>query len=80
MRHKNLLAVLALLVAFALGFGTSSLMAEVHPEIRAAQRALANAMDHLEKAAHDFGGHRVKAIEHIRQAQAELTAAQQFDR
>jgi hypothetical protein len=37
-------------------------VAEPHPEIREAIGALRRAKEHLEHAAHDFGGHRVEAI------------------
>jgi hypothetical protein len=43
-------------------------MPEPHPEIRDALEAMRNAKHHLESAAHDFDGHRVKAIEHLDQA------------
>ncbi|MFZ0950765.1 MAG: hypothetical protein WAN17_00790 [Candidatus Sulfotelmatobacter sp.] len=36
-----------------------------HPEIGAALEAMHNARHHLDEAAHDFHGHRVKAIEHL---------------
>jgi hypothetical protein len=36
--------------------------AEPHPEIREAIAALRRAKEHLDHAAHDFGGHRVEAI------------------
>jgi hypothetical protein len=36
--------------------------AEPHPEIREAIAALRRAKEHMEHAAHDFGGHRVEAI------------------
>jgi hypothetical protein len=39
-----------------------------HPEIGAALEAMHNAKHHLDDAAHDFHGHRVKAIEHLDQA------------
>jgi hypothetical protein len=35
---------------------------EGHPEIREAIASLRHAKEHLEHAAHDFGGHRVEAI------------------
>ncbi len=53
---------------------------ERHPEIRAALRALENAKHHLESAAHDFGGHRVKALEHTEQAIRECHEALEYDR
>jgi hypothetical protein len=39
-----------------------------HPHIDEALEAMRNAKHHLETADHDFGGHRVKAIEHLNQA------------
>lgn len=39
-----------------------------HPQIHEALEAMRNAKHHLESAAHDFDGHRVKAIEHLDQA------------
>jgi hypothetical protein len=35
---------------------------EPHPQIREAIASLRRAKEHLEHAAHDFGGHRVEAI------------------
>ena len=43
-------------------------MPEPHPHIHEALEAMRNAKHHLETAAHDFDGHRVKAIEHLDQA------------
>jgi len=68
-----------LVVGFLLGLSTSALTGERHPEIRAAQRALNQAEGHLKRAAHDYGGHRVKAMEHIAAAQQELREALAFD-
>lgn len=53
---------------------------EAHPEIRAAIRALENARQHLQAGAHDFGGHRAKALEHVNQALEECHAALQADK
>lgn len=53
---------------------------ERHPEIRDAIQLLNQAQDHLNHAAHDFGGHRVKAMKHISEALEELHAAEQFDK
>ena len=39
-----------------------------HPHIHEALEAMRNAKHHLETAAHDFDGHRVKALEHLNQA------------
>ncbi len=51
-----------------------------HPEIHKAMRKLKEAKEDLEKAAHDYGGHKVKAIEAINQALAELHAGLEFDK
>jgi hypothetical protein len=41
---------------------------EAHPHIDEALEAMRNAKHHLETAEKDFGGHRMKAIEHLNQA------------
>jgi len=46
-----------------------------HPELHKALRKLKAAKQDLEKAAHDYGGHKAKAIESIDAAIAELQAA-----
>jgi hypothetical protein len=43
-------------------------MPERHPHIDEALESMRAAKHHLESAEHDFGGHRVKAIEHLNQA------------
>ncbi len=53
---------------------------ERHPEIRAALRNLNQAKNNLQRAAHDFGGHREKALGHVQQAIAECNLALQADR
>lgn len=53
---------------------------EAHPQIRAALRALENARDHLQRGAHDFGGHRARALQLADQAIQECQAALQYDR
>jgi hypothetical protein len=53
---------------------------ERHPHVRAAMHALMNAERQLAQAAHDYGGHRVKAMELIKQAQEELRAGLEYDR
>jgi hypothetical protein len=79
-RNKGLLVVVLLITGFVLGIGTSAFTAEKHPEIHHAQHFLAEARNALDHAAHDFQGHRVKAIEHIEQAQEELRLALEADR
>ncbi len=80
MKVRRLCGVGALALAFTLGLATSAYTQEHHPEIRAAQRLLEQAMDHLQHADRDFGGHRVKAMDHIRAAQHELHEALEYDR
>ncbi|HEV2224678.1 MAG TPA: hypothetical protein VGR84_16930 [Candidatus Acidoferrales bacterium] len=53
---------------------------ERHPEIRDAIGLLNRAQDRLNHAAHDFHGHRVKAMQHISEALEELHKAQASDR
>lgn len=66
----------------ALVFGLSALAwtAEQHPHIRVTLRDLQHAERQLQQAAHDYGGHRIKAMELIRQAQAELREGLTYDR
>lgn len=50
---------------------------ESHPQIHDALEAMRTAKHHLESAAHDFHGHRVKAIEHLDQAIKEAEICEQ---
>jgi hypothetical protein len=52
---------------------------ETHAEISAALTALENAKNHLERAAHDFGGHRKQALKAVNDAIQQLKLAEQFD-
>jgi hypothetical protein len=49
-----------------------------HPEMAAAIQHLREAKSNLEHAAHDFGGHRAKALEHVNQALAECNEAMNY--
>ena len=53
---------------------------EEHPQIRAALAALRNSKEHLEHAAHDFGGHRVEAIRAIDDAIRQLEICLKYDK
>jgi len=53
---------------------------EPHPEIREAIASLRRAKDHLEHAAHDFGGHRVEAIKATDEALRQLQDCLKFDK
>lgn len=53
---------------------------ERHPNIRRAIDALRAARIDLERADHDFGGHRVEAMQAIDRAIGQLELALRFDR
>lgn len=52
---------------------------EVHPRIRSAIRELEAAKVELEKAPHDFGGHRADAVLAVDRAIAQLRLALKYD-
>ena len=54
--------------------------AEPHPQIREALAALRRAKEHMEHAAHDFGGHRVEALEATNQAIKQLEICLKYDK
>ena len=54
--------------------------AERHPEIREALGALRRAKEHMEHAAHDYGSHRVEAIEATNRAIQQLELCLKFDK
>ena len=53
---------------------------EAHPELRKATIALENAKRDLQKAANDFGGHKVAAIKSIDEALKHLKEAEAYDK
>jgi hypothetical protein len=53
---------------------------ERHPHIRAAIRELREAKRELEKADHDFGGHRAEALKASDRAIEQLEKALKFDK
>jgi hypothetical protein len=53
---------------------------ESHPEIREAIGSLRRAKEHMEHAAHDFGGHRVEAIHATDAAIHQLEECLRYDR
>lgn len=73
--RRWVLVLAALIVGITLGLSSSALTVERHPQIHAAARALRQAANHLEKAAHEYGGHRAKALELVKQAEQELKEA-----
>jgi hypothetical protein len=88
MRSRLFVAVLTsgmLLGGLGLLAGTSADAApqtakERHPHLRAAIRELREARRELQTAAHDFGGHRVEAIEATDRAIKQLEVALKFDK
>jgi hypothetical protein len=78
-KSRGIFVVLLLTAGFVLGMGVSA-AEEKHPEIHKAQKFLADAKNALQHAAHDYEGHRVKAIDHIDEAQAELKLALESDK
>lgn len=54
--------------------------AEPHPQIREALGALQRAKEHMEHAAHDFGGHRVEALKATEEAIRQLEVCLKFDK
>ena len=93
---KKLLGVVALLVVtIALVFAiqtpatskpapaataTSAAYPERHPQIREAIAALRRAKEHMEHAAHDFGGHRVEALRATDDAIRQLEECLKYDK
>jgi hypothetical protein len=73
-RLTGLFAVFCLLLALT----PAAPAAGRHPEIADALHALDRAKDHLEHAAHDFGGHRVDAIRAIDEAHHQLEICMQY--
>jgi hypothetical protein len=53
---------------------------EPHPEIRESIASLRRAKEHMEHAAHDFGGHRVDAIRATDEAIRQLEICLKFDK
>jgi hypothetical protein len=88
----GLCAVVALVFALTCSFAVRSVSAkpsqpaaaapapEPHPEIREAIASLRRAREHLDHAAHDFGGHRVEAIRATDEAIRQLQLCLEHDR
>jgi hypothetical protein len=75
------LTILALMLALAFpAMAPASAAPERHPEIREAHNALHRAKDHLEHAAHDFGGHRADALRATDEAIHQLQICLDYDK
>ena len=68
----------AAVIGLLLALSSPSPAAGRHPQIEEALTALRNAKEHLEHAAHDFGGHRVDAIKAIDEADRQLRICMQY--
>ncbi|HEV7516654.1 MAG TPA: hypothetical protein VGR07_10175 [Thermoanaerobaculia bacterium] len=86
LRRKLPLALLAFLL-LVLPASTSFVSAKglghekkEHPRIAKAIKDLEGAIDYLQKAPHDFGGHRAEAVEASQKAIQQLKLALQFDK
>jgi len=90
---KIQLTIVCLLIATATMFAQGTMTApapkpssasgvkkEEHPNLKAAREKLLEAKKHLVEAADDFGGHKLKAIEHIDAALKEIAEAIEWDR
>ena len=77
---KRYLATSALTVALTLGSlaGYRALADERQPHMRAALHHLQEAKEELEKAAHDKGGHRERALDLTQSAIGEVKAGMEF--
>ena len=74
MNKIKVLTISALIIgAFCFGkvLNTSG-FADKHPMMEAAKKNLEQAKNNLKNAAHDFGGHRIKAIALVDQAIKEI--------
>lgn len=81
MRKALIGAFLLTGLAFApFGFAQQSAKSEFgkHPRIANAVRALEGAIEYMEHAPHDFGGHKAQAIADSRKAVQQLREAMQY--
>lgn len=75
---KTLRTSLAVIAAVA-ALGLNSMQAD-QPRMQAALRALRTARAELQAASRDKGGHRVRALDHVNQAIAEVERGIEYDR
>ncbi len=71
--------VVSLAGALLLGY-TLHAVPERQPHMQNALRALQNAEEQLEKAEHDKGGHREKALDDVKAALAEVREGISYDK
>jgi hypothetical protein len=92
MLKGSVIVAVSLVIGWLLGSGALAFSQDQKPQdqkpptatraglhqIHAAARALEQAHRHLERATHPFGGHRAKALELVKQAEAEVKEAVAF--
>jgi hypothetical protein len=87
MLKRSVIVAGVLAIGFVLGFGSLAFTQDKKPatatrtglyRIHAAAKALEDAEKHLQRAEHNFGGHRAKALELVKQAEGELKQAVEF--
>jgi hypothetical protein len=71
--------IMVAVVSAAAGVFATRALAEPQPHMRSALGSLESALNQLEKATADKGGHRVKAMELVRSAITEVKAGIEFD-
>ncbi|MGA2135218.1 MAG: hypothetical protein ABSH50_23270 [Bryobacteraceae bacterium] len=72
---KKLWMIAGMLAAFGIGMCVPAFTQMDHPRIRAAHKHLEEAREELKHAAHDYDGHRAKALEHVNHAIEECDRA-----
>ncbi len=78
---KSITYIAVFVLGAVLSFGVQAVYgAERHPHIRVAIREIEGAKEELRTAAHDFGGHRVEAMEALDRAKHQLEECLKFDR
>ena len=88
MLKRSVMEAGVLAIGFVLGFGTLAFTQDKKPavpatraglyRIHAAAKSLEDAERHLQRSEHHFGGHRVKALELVKQAEGELKQAVEY--
>src|SRR5437899_8183575 len=87
MLKRSVFVAIVLAIGCVVGLGTLASSQDKKPptatraglhQIHAAARALEQAHRHLERAEHHFGGHRVKALDLVKLAEAEVKEAVAF--
>ncbi|HLX10272.1 MAG TPA: hypothetical protein VKY89_20655 [Thermoanaerobaculia bacterium] len=80
-QHVRRMAFVLLFVFLAatLGSSTVTAAAEPHPRLQHAITSVQAAIEYMQKAPHDFGGHRVAAIAACNEAINQLKIAIEYD-